>query len=655
MAQRCSTGRGLFYTRDSGGKHETTPGEYVRWAQREAAVRGVAFDCTPKQIESMIREGQSRNGDLFLDYGVAGHKLSRAGLDALIHAALTDQAVSHIFIPRRDRFARPDDAIDAMKLEDRLREGGLTIVFNDRILEPLTRGRRRDMGERVVAMFDYHNAGDFRRELAQKMLDAQVNLARAGFSTGGRAPYGFRRWLARVGGTPVRQLADGESVKLAGHHVVWLPGPDEELEVIRRILEMLETMPASRVAATLTAEGIPTPDAGRQRTDRGVRHSTSGVWHQPTVVNIARNPLLLAMMSYGRRSMGDQLRLGLDGPRNLEESDLRADGKPKVVTNPESTHIVSAASFEPMVDQARQRELLQTLDQRAGTQRGKPRSRTPAQNPLGGRIFDMGCGWPMYRQPYNQGFRYLCGFYQQSHGAECRHNHVDGVTATRFLLACVRQRVLSPTAREKLSQRFRALAEREQKENRPDAMVPVRRVELAEVRRKRELAAKNLALAASPEQYQAIAAVFEEARREEKALEAKLREAEDAAGTAIDPEAEVAAAMAMLDGIEELAADPANLEAIGVLFLRLNAKMFLRFEEVEQKKRTVNKVSGGLVTFGSSPPPVALYEGPTGRRVLIGRPCMPDSSHAIKRSPSEPIGSDQEGKSLGKVNRGERI
>ena len=31
-SQRPSLGRGLFYTRDSGGEHETTPGEYVRWA-----------------------------------------------------------------------------------------------------------------------------------------------------------------------------------------------------------------------------------------------------------------------------------------------------------------------------------------------------------------------------------------------------------------------------------------------------------------------------------------------------------------------------------------------------------------------------------------------------------------------------------------------
>jgi hypothetical protein len=94
-------------------------------------------------------------------------------------------------------------------------------------------------------------------------------LARAGFSIGGRPPFGFRRWLVHVDGTPKRQLVDGEYVKQAGHHVAWLPGPDEEIALIRRILGMLESMPASRVAATLTAEGVSPPDASRYRTDRG--------------------------------------------------------------------------------------------------------------------------------------------------------------------------------------------------------------------------------------------------------------------------------------------------------------------------------------------------------------------------------------------------
>jgi hypothetical protein len=47
MTTRPSQGRALFYTRDSGGKHDTTPGQYIAWAQRTAAKLGLSFGGCP--------------------------------------------------------------------------------------------------------------------------------------------------------------------------------------------------------------------------------------------------------------------------------------------------------------------------------------------------------------------------------------------------------------------------------------------------------------------------------------------------------------------------------------------------------------------------------------------------------------------------------
>ncbi len=654
-AKRSTAGRGLFLTRDSGGMHETTPGQYVRWAQREAARLGVVFNGTPEQIDDMIREGRFQEGDLFLDYGVSGNKLSRQGLNAMMHTALTDPSVSHVFIPRRDRFARPDDPVDAVKLEHTLRSAGLTLVFMDRVVPPLERGRPRDVGELIVTMLDYNFAGEFRRELAQKMIHAQITLAQAGFSTGGRAPFGFRRWLARTDGTPVRALDDREYVKKAGHHVVWRPGPAGELALISRILDMLETMPASRVAKVLTCEGVPPPDADRYRTDCGVRHATSGVWHQTTITNIARNPLLLAVTSYGRRSMGDQLRFTREGPRGLGEADLRNDGQPKVIANPETDRIIARAKFEPFVDQARHQGLLRELEQRSGSQRGKPRSRTPEKNPLGCRLFDMGCGWPMYRQPYQQSFRYLCGLYQASQGEHCHHNHVDGWLATRFVLGCIRQRLLTPGFRGKLEDRLRKLADRDRHDDGIDQEIAKKRTALAELKRKRERVSQNLALAENADQHRAIATIFDQVAEEEKSLELQLRQAQQQSKNSPDLDDDISAALADFDQLAELAADTSNLGAIGELFQRLNARLFLRFVEIQPNKRKLNKVAGGVVTFGSSPPPVGLYQGPTGRRALQDRAETLGNRPQLVALSSVPCGTDREGQSLGNVNRGERI
>jgi DNA invertase Pin-like site-specific DNA recombinase len=655
MGKRSTAGRALFYTRDSGGKHETTPSEYLRWGQRKASELGVTFNGTPEQIMQVIREGECEKGDLFLDFGVTGNKLSRRGLDAMFRRALADSEVSHVFIPRRDRFARPDDPIDAVKLENALRGAGLTLVFMDRVVPPIRKGHRRDLGEMIKAMLDYNTAGEFRRELAQKILLAQTTLARAGYSVGGRPPYGFRRWLFRADGTQIRQLADGEYVRMADHHVVWLPGPEEELAVIRRILQMLPSIPASRVAAILTREGVPAPDAGRSRTDRGVKHPTSGVWHATSVANIARNPLLLATVTYGRRSMGDQLRFTPDGPRVLAEQDYRNDGQPKVIVNSESSQIIAAAKFDPIVDPTRHEQLLRELERRSGSQRGKPRSRTPEKNPLGARIFDQACGWPLYRQSYPEGFRYLCGLYQQSHGAECEHNHVDGMLATRFMLSCVRQRLLTPSFRIKLEKRLRELAERDRSSVGHDRHIKAKRVALAELRRKRLQVERNLALAETQEQYRAIAGVFDQVSQEERALTLELEQADQSVKPVPDLEADVSTALGDFDRLAQVAADTDNLRSIGELFRHLNARLFLRFKQVKPGKRIINRVAGGVVTFGNSNPPVALYAGPTGRRALEGRGKASPPKVELPSQPSTSFVSDREGESLGNINRGDWI
>jgi hypothetical protein len=85
------------------------------------------------------------------------------------------------------------------------------------------------MGEMIVGLIDFDKAGKERRDLAEKLLYAQLKLARGGFSTGGRAPYGFCRWQVREDGTKVRRSEDGDWSKRAGHHVVWLPDDDEQV------------------------------------------------------------------------------------------------------------------------------------------------------------------------------------------------------------------------------------------------------------------------------------------------------------------------------------------------------------------------------------------------------------------------------------------
>ena len=343
------------------------PASTSGWQGRATGL-GLTFAGAPALIDQMIRNESSHGDDLYLDFDVKGNSLTRPGLDALMERIENDFDVSHVFIPRRDRLARPDHAIDGVRLEVNIRRNGVSILFIGHEVGPLNVGSRDSLGELITTIIDYDKAGEDRRELAEKILLAQLSLAKNGYSTGGRAPFGFRRCLVRISdGEIARELNGGERVRMAGHHVVWMPLPDEhvDMQLIRRILTMLESMPASRVAAQLTSEGVKTPDFGRTRKDMGIYHETSGVWHANTVTNIARNPLLRAIVSYGRRSMGDQLRYEAEGPRAMTAEDYRDDGKPKVIRNAESSLLNAEAKFAPVVDVSRHEELLKSLDSAA--------------------------------------------------------------------------------------------------------------------------------------------------------------------------------------------------------------------------------------------------------------------------------------------------
>ena len=647
-------GSGLFYTRDSGGKHEMTPGEYVKWARRRATQLTVTFNPTVADIESMIRNEEAIRGDLYLDYDVAGDELSRVGLNALLARAVSDEMVSHVFIPRRDRLARPTDAIDAVKMENVLRQNGLTIVFMDRLLSPIRTGRRPDTAEQIIAFLDYDAAGKHGRDLSDKMVHCQIALANGGFSTGGRAPFAFDRWLVRRDGERVRKLQDGEILRMAGHHVVWLPADDERLSLALRIRDMLLTTPATQIAKILNAEEIPSPDAGRFRKDNGVRHEVSGLWHAPTIVNIGRNPLLAAIVRYGLRSMGKFNRFTVDGPRELTDADIRADGKPRVIRNADDDHIFSQALFEPVVSREDHESLNRVLDRRAGTQRGKPRSRDPKRNPLGARIYDMDCTWPMYRVQQGKSFRYKCGLYQQSHGQKCSHNHVDGPTATQFVLSCIRQQLLSPALLPKLEAKLQELAERDKNNDAgPGVVREVQRIrsEISQITIKIERAENNLALADGEDEYRAVSAVFKKLHAQKNLLEKSLSIADAESHRSVDSESDIAAAVDAAEYLAELAATNDGIASATELFQAMDARLFLAFQRVRQGKRELNRLKRGIVVFGNAEDPIEKYSGPTTpAKVKRKSPAGMKNKKGAKTT-----NSGEEAKSLRNANRDDRI
>lgn len=171
---------GRAYVRRSTTKQETGIFEQLNWAVAEAKKLGVRLDAAPADLEYMLARGLVEHKGLFLDDGVSGSDLSRPGFVAFRNAALADPRVSHLFIHISDRFARPEQAVQAMQMEIDLTLAGLTMVFSNRTSGPRERGQHyfeRD----ILLLHEYTQNGEFLNKLAVRVIQTQARLARDGY------------------------------------------------------------------------------------------------------------------------------------------------------------------------------------------------------------------------------------------------------------------------------------------------------------------------------------------------------------------------------------------------------------------------------------------------------------------------------------------
>lgn len=101
-------------------------------------------------------------------------------------------------------------------------------------------------------------AGEFSRELGVKVLAGHKRLARLGFRQGAIPGYGLRRMLVSASGTPKQELKAGERKSIATDRVILVPGPEQEVRVVKDIYRMFvfEKLCTNAIACKLNRRGI---------------------------------------------------------------------------------------------------------------------------------------------------------------------------------------------------------------------------------------------------------------------------------------------------------------------------------------------------------------------------------------------------------------
>jgi predicted site-specific integrase-resolvase len=608
--------RALMYERRSDDGQEASLKQQFDWAKAKSESMGVPFRGTYADIEEMQRKRLHHRQDIYLDDAISGGDLTRPGFRQFLRDAIADPSVSHVYVFKRDRLARPQALLEMMTLEQELIASGVTLVTHDKIVTP-EELKTNEMTYLIGGLIEYQEHGRFSPRLGDRIVFVQQSMAAQGLSTGGRAPFGFARALVGPSDEFVQWLADGENIRRAGHHVRFLPHDEEKIGLWCMMLEWRAAGDScKKIAARLNAMGIPSPDAGRVRRDHGSTHRVPGKWHPNTVRDLCSNPIIAGIKEYGRRSEGRYRRLGVGGPRELDEHDLRPDGQPKLLENPEEVRVRAAsggqAKFDPERWQALQPKKVPADELRR--QNGR-KATNPDRYPLSTRVVDLteGCGSVMHGIPIGDRLKYVCGRYYNSGYTQCHHNTVEATPLATMLVDALVELVSKAGGRDAIRERLLTKAHAEAEHD----AVPEEAAALGHLRKQLTAlnddiatAERRMATEKNDARYAAIAKTFDSLVVEKESVARQINELaapKPAATARATPEEKVDALMATIDDLAALATDERANAKIRELVLRLGIFVGLEFEEGQWGKRAVRRLRRGVIAFGEDNLPIPIH------------------------------------------------
>lgn len=227
---------------------------------------------TDNQISSIDEYARARGFEVvrtYADEGKSGLRIEgRAALQRLIadiESKTNDFSAVLVYdVSRWGRFQDPDEAAS---YELRCRLSGVEVHYCAEQFE-----NDGSIGSAIIKTVKRAMAGEYSRELSAKVFQGQARLVSLGYRQGGAAGYGLRRLLIDRFGVPRAELAPGEQKSIATDRVVLVPGPAEEVEIVREIYRLFVDirMIEKDIAHELNSRGICT-DLGRPWT-RGTVH-----------------------------------------------------------------------------------------------------------------------------------------------------------------------------------------------------------------------------------------------------------------------------------------------------------------------------------------------------------------------------------------------
>lgn len=209
----------------------------------------------------------------YSDAGKSGLRIEgRDGLTQLLNDIQAGKAdFNTVLVYDISRWGRFQDADEGAYYEFACKRAGISVEYcaeqfdNDGTpVSTIVKGVKRAM------------AGEYSRELSQKVFAGQSRLIEMGYRQGGPPGYGLRRMLIDETGNQKGILVRGEHKSIQTDRVTLVPGPDDEIAIVNQIFRNFvdDNQSEAMIAADLNSKGIKT-DLDRDWTPAVVRQLLS--------------------------------------------------------------------------------------------------------------------------------------------------------------------------------------------------------------------------------------------------------------------------------------------------------------------------------------------------------------------------------------------
>jgi DNA invertase Pin-like site-specific DNA recombinase len=249
---------------------------------------------SPEQQKKEIRAFAKLKGydiiDWFVNFGISGTTFDQRPEFRRLRLQVENNPKFQVVICYDEsRWGRAIDAEENTYWRVHFRRCAIDVILVKTVIDPLHEFAP------MLKSFEGVQASQYSKKLSE--LTLRGSMSNGKYSSGGTAPYGYKRMAINLKTNATRILQDGEWCISGQEKVVWILGSEDEVSTVQLIYhERSKGTGYISIAELLNRQGISCPRRGRWK-------NLDSKWSTVTIKTILDNPVYYGARAYNRNSM----------------------------------------------------------------------------------------------------------------------------------------------------------------------------------------------------------------------------------------------------------------------------------------------------------------------------------------------------------------